>query len=526
MLSPMKDQTPEEKVLGYVEEPDSLQLHLLLAQNGLKMASDELHVQWAMGNRRHPRNWSIFRKAYDISLVVFLELFTANIDGLFRTAVSTAGSTAAGAAAVEFGLGKTLSIFYFVSVYLIGQAIGGILFPPYSEAFGRKKLYVVSTALYSISCLVVAAVPSLIGVVLGRFVSGLLSAIPTTVVIGSIEDMFNSRDRIWMVCIWAIVSNLGLVVGPIMSIYVLADLEWRWLFYIATIVTGVLTFLLLSIRESRPSLILAREVAKLRQATNIDSLEAVNPDHAPDLRSFARVALARPLFLLITEPIVFIVSLISAIAIALVYLFTEALPPIYESFGFRDPQSSLPFVAIGVGLSLGLLTRCLDLYIIDQHRQQGRVLLPEHKLLGLWLGAPILAGALWVFAWTIPPAVRDLHWIVSAIALGLVGYSLNELDYVLGGYLTDSYLSYASSGFSALSFLRSILSAVFPLVSTYMFSALGANLAVTVLAAMATVFCIVPPLFTRHGESLRARSNFARQSLSMYHQYSVDEHGY
>lgn len=76
MLSPMKDQTPEEKVLGYVEEPDSLQLHLLLAQNGLKMASDELHVQWAMGNRRHPRNWSIFRKAYDISLVVFLELFT------------------------------------------------------------------------------------------------------------------------------------------------------------------------------------------------------------------------------------------------------------------------------------------------------------------------------------------------------------------------------------------------------------------------------------------------------------------
>ncbi|KEY82127.1 MFS multidrug transporter [Aspergillus fumigatus] len=488
--------TADEK-LSPLSRPDSLQFHL--SQYGLKMTTDELYVQWEIGNRRHPRNWDVSRKVYDISLIFFLEFFT---------------------------LEKTKSIFIFVSVYLLGQALGGILFPPYSEAFGRKKLYIISTALYSISCLVVAAVPSLSGATVGRFVSGFLSAIPTTVVIGSIEDMFNARDRVWMVCIWAITSNLGLIVGPILSIYVVADLDWRWLFYIAAIVTGLLTFLLLTIRESRPSLLLAREVAQLRKASKVESLEGVNPDHTPDLHSFVRLALSRPVLLFFTEPIVFIVSMISAISIALVYLFTEALPPIYESFGFSPRQASLPFVAIGVGLSLGLLTRFFDLYIIDQHRQQGRVLLPEHKLLGLWLGTPILAGGLWVFAWTIPPGVKDLHWSVSVIALLLVGYSLTELDYVLGGYLTDSYLSYASSGFSALSFLRSILSAVFPLVSPHLFSALGANLAVTVLAAMATIFCIVPPLFTRYGEKLRARSAFAKQSLTMYRQYSVDENGY
>jgi MFS family permease len=110
--------------------------------------------------------------------------------------------------------------------YLLGQAFGGILFPPYSEVFGRKRLYIVSTALYSVSCLVVAAVPSLWGAVVGRFVSGFLSAIPTIVVIGSIEDMFNARDRVWMVCIWAVTSNLGLIVGPILSIYIVADLGW------------------------------------------------------------------------------------------------------------------------------------------------------------------------------------------------------------------------------------------------------------------------------------------------------------
>jgi hypothetical protein len=33
-------------------------------------------------------------------------------------------------------------------------------------------------------------------------------------------------------------------------------------------------------------------------------------------------------------------------------------------------------------------------------------------------------------------------------------------------------------------------------------------------------------LFTRYGEKLRARSAFAKQSLTMYRQYTVDENGY
>jgi len=53
-----------------------------------------------------------------------------------------------------------------------------------------------------------------------------LSAIPTTVVAGSIEDMFNTKDRIWMIYLWAMVSNIGLITGPIMSTYITAALGW------------------------------------------------------------------------------------------------------------------------------------------------------------------------------------------------------------------------------------------------------------------------------------------------------------
>lgn len=51
-------------------------------------------------------------------------------------------------------------------------------------------------------------------------------------------------------------------------------------------------------------------------------------------------------------------------------------------------------------------------------------------------------------------------------------------------------------------------------------------MAVSVLAAVATVFGAVPPLFMRYGAELRARSRFARQSLDSYRLTTVDEEGY
>jgi len=216
----------------------------------------------------------------------------------------------------------------------------------------------------------------------------------------------------------------------------------------------------------------------------------------------------------------------SAVAFALIYLFTEALPPIYESFGFSAESASLPFLAIGVGLIASILTRVLDNRILKKHQREGHPLAPKHKLLGFSIGPPVLAGALWWFAWTIPPHVRNLHWLVSTVSLVFIGYALNEFDTVLAGYLADSYLSYAASGFAALALLRSSMSAAFPLFASQMFKGLSANVAVSVLAALATVFYVVPRLFTQYGERIRARSKFAKYRLQVYQENGVDKNGY
>lgn len=110
--------------------------------------------------------------------------------------------------------------------YLIGQGIGGVFFPPYSESFGRKTLYVASTLGYCAFCAVVAAVPSLVAVFIARLITGFLSAIPTIVVAGSIEDVFNMQARVWMIFIWALTGNVAVCIGPIYSTYVTYHLGW------------------------------------------------------------------------------------------------------------------------------------------------------------------------------------------------------------------------------------------------------------------------------------------------------------
>ncbi|KAL4748847.1 hypothetical protein BDW72DRAFT_205268 [Aspergillus terricola var. indicus] len=458
------------------KEGNVQELQISLKELGLEFTPDGQYVRWTNTNPKHPRNWPTIRKAYNIGLIIFLEFYT----------------------------------------YALAQAFGNVVFPPYSEAFGRKKLYIISTVLFSGFSVMIAAVPSLGAMVAGRTLTGLVSAVPTVIITGSIEDMFNTRDRIWLVFAYMVVANFAVAMGPVMSGYITAHLGWRWVYYISGIVTGLVSVLLLGIRESRPSLLLTWEVEKLRHVTGDMNLQALNPDEVPKLRIFVRDGLIRPLRLFFTEPIVFACSLMSGCSVALLYLFTESLPPIYESMGFAQPESNLPFFAMGIGFLPSILIRLMDGRIAAQRHRDGLPLLPENKLAGICLGAPFLAVGLWWFAWMVPPTIRGVHWFVTLIPLFFVGFALNEFGTVLAGYLADSYHSYAASAFAAMSLARSLLSSIFPLVAPKMFGALGANIALSVLAAGAMVFCPVPFIFRYYGQSLRQRSKFAQYSLRVY----------
>lgn len=169
-------------------------------------------VTFAVSSPAHPRQWPPQRKIYDTAVICLLEFLT--------TVISNSGSDVSREAGPEIGLSREMAIFCLITLYLLGQAFGGLLLTPVCEAFGGKLIYVGSSAGFTAMCLMIGVAPSIGTVVVGRFVSGALSAMPTVVACGSIENMWDTQDRIWAVDIWAIAGFLGMAIGPVYAVYV------------------------------------------------------------------------------------------------------------------------------------------------------------------------------------------------------------------------------------------------------------------------------------------------------------------
>ena len=315
---------------------------------------------------------------------------------------------------------------------------------------------------------------------------------------------------------WYTVSGfIGLVLGPIYSSYITHYYGWRVVFYISAIVAAISTILSFFMKETKAEQLLQHKVDAIHSETGRDDLNGPSSSEGFSFKSFVKDSLFRPLVFLVTEPIVFFCSALCAIAFGLIYGLTEGLtvsytnPPFDRTFS--QTSSSLSFIAILIGILLDILPRFYDDHLFKKFRAQKRRVLPETKIRSFAIACPALAIGLWIFAWTIPPRVTNVHWIFSMIGLACVGFATADFSYVLFGYCTDTYGPMAASAVSSLSTCRTIAAAVFPLFAYQMFSGLGANVAASILAAVATLFAFTPILFLKYGRMLRKKSKVAAE---------------
>ncbi|KAF7853559.1 uncharacterized protein EAF02_011864 [Botrytis sinoallii] len=472
---------------------------------GLQLSDDNV-IDWLPKNQNHPRNWPLKRKLVNTACIFLLDTFGALLE--------SGGLVAATRAATEYGISQNQSLIAFSLMYGIGGALGSIIFPPYSEAFGRKPILIFAALLLPLSCMITGLVPSIAGVYIGRFIMGATISIPSTINVGSLEDIWEPATQGHAIYAWVLSAGLGAALGPIYGTYVTSVLGWRWLYHIGSIVSVcILVVLLIGISETRPSKLLGDHLIAIQSCAGTLKLRTQTADdHVPDFHTFCQSAIIQPAKIFFQEPIILTMATLSAIAFSLLFLFTESLDIVFKPYGFSQTSYSLAFLAYAIGMIFGIPVRLVEFFHLKK-RAETKELEPEDKIIGFATGAPALAAGLWLMAWTTPPLVHGIDWVVPMIGLAGAGFAANEIEYALGNYLADTYTVYASSAFAAYSTLRALLSGIFPLFADRMYNGLGSNVAGSILAGVATLWLISPYIFMKYGKTLREKGKFAKFSL-------------
>ncbi|KAJ5908001.1 MFS general substrate transporter [Penicillium taxi] len=408
---------------------------------------DPFVVTWIPNDPRNPMRFKQLTK-WTITMLVALAALAVSLD-------SSAYTGGVFEIEEEFQISTEVATLG-VSLFVLGFAIGPLLWAPLSELFGRQVLFTTTYfALTAFNCGAAGAQNSWTLVIL-RFFAGAFGSSPLTNAGGVIADMFEAKERGIAMGTFAAMPFLGPVIGPIVGGFLGMNAGWRWVMGLLGAFSGVVWILGTLLIPETYAPMLRRRAAKLSQMTGKIYRSKPEIDQGKiNLGKSFKIALSRPWALLFREPIVFLLSLY----IAIIY-GTLVSDCVQEVRGWNQGVGALPFLGIMVGMLLGFVYTILDnqRYIKNQ-RRHGGFASPEARLPPTMLASITIPVGLFWIAWTNSPSI---HFMVSIVAGVPFGFGIVLVFLGVMNYLIDAYTIYAASVLAANSVLRSIFGAVSP----------------------------------------------------------------
>lgn len=468
---------------------------------------DPYVVEYLPNDPRNPMLWPDWKKwALTVSVAI------ATLAVAF---VSTAYTSGTPQIIDEFGCSREVATLG-VSLFVLGFAIGPLLWAPLSELYGRQVLFIGTYAVLTAFNAGCAGANSAGSLLVMRFFAGTFGASPLTNAGGVVADIFPANQRGLGMSIFASAPFLGPAIGPIVGGFVSETIGWRWLEGIMAIFTGVLwIYGALVIPETYTPVILSRRAKELSKRTGkvyISIIEKRQGKITPKA-AFSK-ALSRPWVLLFLEPIVLLISIYMAILYGTLYMLFGAFPIVFaEKRGWSQGISGLAFLGVAVGMISGILYAIVDNKRYSRVEREHNGEAPaEARLPPAAVGAVAIPVGMFWFAWTNYPSI---HWIVCMIGSVPFGFGIVIVFLACMNYLIDAYTIYAASVLAANSVLRSLFGAVFPLFTVQMYDNLGIHWASTLPAFLALACAPFPFIFYKYGESIRMKCKYSAQAAEV-----------
>ncbi|KAL9111887.1 MAG: hypothetical protein Q9227_003737 [Pyrenula ochraceoflavens] len=369
-----------------------------------------------------------------------------------------------------------------------------------------------------------AFAPNFATLVVTRFFGGGASSVAINIVGGSISDVWKGdKARSLPMSLFGLTSVVGIALGPFIGSAIQTidkSSPWRWIYYIQIIYNGALIpvfYLILS--ETRGDVILARRAKQLRKTTQ-KQIYAPSELQISSVFDNLKVSFQRPTMMLMTEPVVAFFTLWVSFAWGILFLFFSSVAQTFShNYEFDTFQTGMVQLAISVGAVIGTIINPFQdhLYLKSAERNSERPgrPIPEARLYTAIPGSLLFTAGLFWFGWSSQP---DVHWIVPACAVAVVGLGIYEIYLGVVTYLSDAYEKYAASALSAASLGRNSFGAFLPLASYSLFNNLGYGWAGTLLGFIGATLSVVPIVLVIKGKEIRKRSPFMREAVFEAHE--------
>jgi MFS family permease len=476
-----------------------------------KDVSNPQHLDWhGSDDADNPYNWPL-KKKWTITAIAVLATFTTLLNGTIITVAHDAINEEFGVSDANFP-----NSYWPVTSWALGGAIFSLAVLPLMEDFGIRSGFLTTYGVFICFVVPQAVARNFATLIISRFFAGgCVSVLANTSasVIGNIWE--GERGRTIPMALYVTAYLTGSSMGPVIGGVIFQSLNWRWISYLQLIWYGCLApIYCFFFDESRGSVVLQRR-AKKKLKLEKDS-RFLTPSHETPLYQKLINSIRRPIYMLTTEPVVFVFTVWSAFMVGTVYLFTQSVEQVFAGlYGWTASQAGYVQVAVVIGECIGWVGALISakFYFASASRNQevpGSPI-PEARLYMSLIGSFVgVTGGMFVYGWTSYPF---LPWIAPAIGLVMVGFGTNVVVIAIADYVVDAYSKYAASAVAAIVLGENIFAAFLPLAAQSMYKNLGFQWGSTVLGFLSLVLSFAPVVIVIYGRRIRGRSPFMKEAI-------------
>ncbi|KAL2352711.1 major facilitator superfamily domain-containing protein [Cryomyces antarcticus] len=409
---------------------------------------------------------------------------------------------------MHFNVSPTVALLPY-SLYILGLACGCLVSSPFSEAFGRRAVYLACTPVFALFILGSGFSQSVAALVICRFFAGIFGGSALGLGYGTICDIWPLSDTSIPIISYITMSLLGPVIGTLLGGLAIQLYGFRWTQWIALYFTAANLIIILPMQETCRKSILQR---RAKREGTVDKWFHPRRKTIESIMFLLYSTVACPLSLLLEEPITGLLSLYVAFILALFYAFFVAFPYVFASvYGFSIASQGLTFLGLGVGCLAGFILFSIHDRSIYKPRVTrwgaGRRAEARQKQWRLSIalpGAVLLPVSLFVFAWT---ARAGVHWMVPVFAEGLFSMGMLLIVCAVTLYIMDVYKPlHGAHAVASTASLSYVLATALSLFIVPMYERLGTRWAMTLLGVINVPFSIIPLVFIKFGPGLRERT--------------------